>query len=94
MAREVRIMKASERQNREQLADFLVGLADQIRAGEVIFVQGSETVSTELPENVKVDIEIEDEHKRRGTKRELEIEISWYHGDDGPAEGHAPIQLG
>ncbi len=94
MAPETRIMKASERQSRDQLADFLAGLAEQVRAGEITFVQGSESTTTELPENMKVDIELADEHKRRGTKRELEIEISWYHGEDGPAEHRAPLELG
>ncbi|MFC0581409.1 amphi-Trp domain-containing protein [Micrococcoides hystricis] len=76
MAREDVLLKAKERYSREQLADFLTGLAEQIRSGELTFVQGADTTEVVVPENVRVDIELVDELKRRGTKRELEVEIS------------------
>lgn len=85
------MVKSSERMNREALAGLLEGIAARVREGEVTLTSGAETTTLALPEQVKVDVEATSEEKRRGTKLELEIEISWYPG--APAGGGG-LQLG
>lgn len=58
---------------REEAAKKLHELADAIaRHNEVSFVQNNMTVRVDIPERVKMKIEIE-----RGEESELEIELSW-----------------
>ncbi|WP_106847805.1 amphi-Trp domain-containing protein [Blastococcus sp. Marseille-P5729] len=58
---------------REEAAQKLRELADAIaRHNEVSFVQNNKTVRVDIPERVKMKVEIE-----RGEESELEIELSW-----------------
>lgn len=58
---------------REEAAQKLRELADAIaRHNEVSFVQNNKTVRVDIPERVKMKVEIE-----RGEDSELEIELSW-----------------
>lgn len=91
--RKKNLLKAKERHTRENLADFLTGLAEQIRTGELKLVQANTETIVTVPENLRVDIELTEELKRRGTKRELEIEMWWYEGEDGEPAG-GPLTLG
>lgn len=89
MGREIELFKSKERKGRQEVADFLRQLADKVAAGNLVLKQGQEEVSLELPENVILEVEVEDEQKRkRGVQHKLEIELKWYDNDDqsGPLE--------
>lgn len=83
MARSRQLLKSKDTYTGEAVADLLATLAEKIRAGTVTFDQAGNAVEVPFPEPVRVDIEITDEPKRRGTKRELEIEMWWVEGADG-----------
>lgn len=91
MAPSTRLVKSSESMSREELAGLLEGLAGRIRNGTVTLKSGADEVQLELPERVKVDVEVTEAVRRRGTKMELEIEIEWYPGQDS---GRGGIELG
>ncbi len=89
MGREIELFKSKERKGRQEVADFLRHLADKVSSGNLVLKQGQEEVTVQLPETVYLEVEVEDEHKRKkGVQHKLEIELKWYDNDDagGPLE--------
>lgn len=87
MAKEVRLFKSKERKTREEVVTFLHELADKIATGAVTLSQGTEDLQLELPENLTLEVQVENEEKKRkGTEHSLEIELKWYDNDQS-AEG-------
>ncbi len=91
MSRETRLFKSEEPKSRADVAAFLVQLAGKLGEGQVTLRQGSEELVLSIPENVVLEVQVEDETKRRGTQHSLEIEIKWYDNGGGP---NAPLELG
>jgi amphi-Trp domain-containing protein len=76
---------------RANVVAFLQQLADKIGEGQVILRQGQQEIRLDLPHNLVLEIQVEDEDKKRkGIQHSLEIEIKWF--DDNGASG--PLQLG
>ncbi len=89
MAKEIRLFKSKERKTRSMVSAFLRQIADKIETGQVVLRQGSEELTLEIPENLILELQVEDEDKRRkGVEHSLEIEIKWYDNDTvaGPVE--------
>ncbi len=92
MGREIRLFKSEERKNRSEVAAFLHQLADKIGDGRVILRQGKEELVLEMPYNLILEIQVEDEDKKRkGVQHSLEVEIKWF---DGDTAGGGPLELG
>lgn len=91
MGKEVRLFKSEERKNRADVSAFLRQLADKINEGQVILRQGSEELTLNLPHNLILEIQVEDEDKKRkGIQHSLEVEIKWFDDDSGGG----PLELG
>ena len=76
MSWEAKLFKSEERKNRSDVSAFLHQLADKIGAGQVSLRQGQENISVEMPQNVILEPQVEDEDKgRKGTQHSLQIEI-------------------
>ncbi|MFO8030741.1 MAG: amphi-Trp domain-containing protein [Cyclonatronaceae bacterium] len=89
MGREIELFKSKERKDRQETADFLHHLADKVASGNLVLKQGQNEVNIAIPENVQLEVEVEDEHKqKRGIRHKLEIELKWYDNDDG-----GPLEL-
>ena len=58
--------------NREQVADFLISLGEQMKKGDEVKVKTSEW---ELPFSFREPIELKIDYEGVGTEKELEIEI-------------------
>jgi amphi-Trp domain-containing protein len=89
MGRETRLFKSEERKNRADVASFFHQLADKISVGKVVLSQGTEELVLQLPENMLLEVQIEDEEKgAKGIQHSLEVEIKWFDNDDnsGPLE--------
>jgi amphi-Trp domain-containing protein len=66
-------------------------LADKVEAGQVILTAGQESITLDIPANLILEIQVEDEDKKsKGIQHSLEIELKWF--DDDTAA--APLQLG
>ena len=90
MGLETRLFKSEERKNRTEVTAFLHQLADKISAGRVVLSQGATELDLELPENLILEVQVEDEDKgMKGTQHSLEVEIKWYDSD----EGGGPLEL-
>jgi amphi-Trp domain-containing protein len=91
MGKEVRLFKSQERKSRDEVSAFLTELANKISAGQVVLRKGKEELKLEMPYNLVLEIQVEDEDKKqKGTQHSLELEIKWF--DDDSASG--PLELG
>lgn len=83
MGRETRIFKSEERKNRDEVSGFLHQLADRILDGKVVLSQGAEELTLQLPQNVILEVQVEDEEKgTKGIQHSLEVEIKWFDTDE------------
>ena len=91
MGKETRLFKSEQQITRPDAAEFLRRLADKIGEGQVELRQGQQEITLELPHNLVLEIQVEDEDKKtKGIQHSLEVEIKWF-DDDGFS---GPLQLG
>ena len=84
MGKETRLFKSEERKSRSDVSAFLHQLADKISEGRVVFRQGQEEITFQLPRSLILEVQVEDEDKKsKGTQHSLEVEIKWFDDDDG-----------
>jgi len=88
MGKELKLFKSEERKTRAEVADFLRLLADKLTDGVVSLKSGNEQINLNISPNVILEIQVEDEDKRKkGIQHSLEIEIKWFDSDDWAAPG-------
>ena len=91
MAKKKILVKSDVRMSLPDVATFMRELADKIESNQVTLQQAGDEVNITLPETVDFEIEFtEKQKKKKGTKKQLEIEIEWY--QDGSK--HQPVSLG
>ena len=91
MGKETRLFKSEEKRSRDEVSAFLRQLADKVGQGQVVLRQGQEEITLALPSNLILEIQVEDEDKKRkGIQHSLEVEIKWFDGD----EAGGPLELG
>ncbi len=84
MGKEIRLFKSEEKKSRTDVSAFMQQLADKIAQGQVLLRQGQEEITLELPGNLILDVQVEDEDKgSRGIQHSLEVEIKWFDDQDG-----------
>jgi amphi-Trp domain-containing protein len=57
-------------------------LADKLAENQVILRQGVEEIVVDVPDNVVLELKVEEEDKKGNVKRTLEVEIEWLDGDE------------
>ena len=83
MGRETRLFKSEERINRADVSNFFHQLADKILNGKVVLSQGTEELTLQLPQNLILEVQVEDEEKgTKGIQHSLEVEIKWFDNDE------------
>jgi amphi-Trp domain-containing protein len=86
MGKETRLFKSEERKTRPEVSAFLHRLADKLAEGQVVLRQGQEEITLQLPHNLILEVQVEDEDKKaKGTQHSLEVEIKWFDDDAGGA---------
>lgn len=81
MASETVLFRSEERKRLGEAAEFLHQLADRLAAGEITLKQGADELTLSVPDNVVLELKVEEEAKRNGKKQSLEIEIEWNEGE-------------
>jgi len=81
MGRETILFSSEEKKDLQDVAEFLHQLADKLAENNVIFRRGTEELVVEIPNNVVLEIKVEEELKRDKTQQSLEIEIEWIVGE-------------
>jgi amphi-Trp domain-containing protein len=84
------LFKSEERKTRAEVSDFLAELSGKLSEGQVVLRRGGEELVIDLPGNLILEVQVEDEEKSRGVQHSLEVEIKWY--DEGVGAG--PLELG
>ena len=91
MGKETRLFKSEERKSRLDVSAFLHQLADKISSGQDVLSQGQEEITLQLPQNLILEVQVEDEDKKsKGIQHSLEVEIKWFDED----EQGGPLKLG
>lgn len=76
------LLKSEEKKSRFEVAKFLKDLAEKIESGTVKLIQGEETVVLEIPENLTLELKVQEKVKqKKSKKKQLEIELEWYMGE-------------
>ena len=84
MGRETRLFKSQDRKSRTDVSTFLHQLADKVAKGSITLSQGAEELSLQIPEDMVLEVQVEDEEKGiKGIQHSLEIEIKWFDTDQG-----------
>lgn len=82
MGRETRLFKSEERKNRADISEFLRQLADKVSNGKVVLSQGAEELVLQLPQDLILEVQVEDEEKdTKGIQHSLEVQIKWFDGE-------------
>ncbi|MHA2175885.1 MAG: amphi-Trp domain-containing protein [Candidatus Hodarchaeales archaeon] len=75
------IMKSEDKRSRSEVVGFLKEIATKIDTGVVKLVQGDASVELEIPENLTLELKVEEKIKQnKPVKMQLEIELEWYVG--------------
>ncbi|MHA1993970.1 MAG: amphi-Trp domain-containing protein [Candidatus Hodarchaeales archaeon] len=75
------ILKSEEKKTRSEIVTFLREIAQKIDSGVVKLVQGDTNVELAIPENVTLEIKVEEKIKEgKPKKMQLEIELEWFVG--------------
>ena len=75
------VFESQDTVSRDELAELFETLAQRIRSGSVTLA--AQQVDVQLPDALKLKLQVEDSVKRSDTRRELELEMGWDVHDDG-----------
>ena len=81
MGRETVLFKSEEKKASSDIANTLRQIADKIDEGTMILKQGAEEITLEFPENMILELKIEEEQGKR-LKKSFEIELQWVVGEE------------
>ena len=81
MGKETVLFKSEEKKASIDVANTLRQIADKIDDGTMILKQGSEEITLEFPNNMVLELKIEEEQGKR-LKKSLEIELEWIIGEE------------
>ena len=90
MGKETRLFKSEEPKTLGEVSTFLRELADKLDGGKVVLRRGAEELILELPQDLVLEIQVEDEPKKGSIQHSLEVEIKWY--DEPRSSGR--VELG
>ena len=82
MGKEIVLFKSEERKDLASVVAFLHQLADKLAKNQVVLRQGSAEIVVDIPDNVILELKVEEEDKKGKVKRTLEVEIEWIEGDE------------
>lgn len=83
MGEEVVLFSSEEHTDTERVAAFLRELADKLVEGTVVLSGGSSgDVTLAVPQNVVLEVEVEEEREDDTVEYSLEVEIEWTEGGD------------
>ncbi len=83
MGRETVLFSSEEHTDRARVCAFLRELADRIESNSVVLKQGDAATEVDIPDDLVLEIKLEEEEKRSGVKHSLEVELEWQPGGSG-----------
>ena len=82
MGKEIMLFESEERKDLASVVAFLHQLADKLAENQVILQHGSTEIVVDIPDNVILELKVEEEDKKGKLKRTFEVEIEWIEGDE------------
>ena len=83
MGRETVLFKSEEKKSAADIANTLRQIAEKIEDGTMILRQGSEEIALAFPQNMVLELKVEEEQGKR-LKKSFEIELEWVIGEEQP----------
>lgn len=83
MGEEVVLFESEERKQLSEVAEYLHQLADRLAQHEVTLGQGEDGLTLNIPDQVVLEIKVEEEEEDDGIEQSLEIEIEWMKSETG-----------
>ncbi len=83
MGKEIVLFSSEERTDKTRVSAFLRELADRIDQNSVVLKKGEEEHSVDLPDDLVLEVKLEEEAKGQGVKYSLEVELEWTPGGSG-----------
>ena len=80
MGREIVLFKSEEKKTGSEISEILRRIADKIDSGSLTLKQGSEEVVVAFPDQMVLELKVEEEQGRK-LKKSFEIELEWIPGD-------------
>ena len=84
MGKETILFNSEEKKDLKNVAAFLHLLAEKLAENRVILRQGTQEIVVDIPNNVVLEIKVEEELKKKKTQQSLKIEIEWNVGEENP----------
>jgi len=75
------LLESETKKTASEVASFLRKLSNMIEKRIITLKHGEKVLTLALPENITLEIEVEEEGKGDKVKRSLEIELEWYEGE-------------
>lgn len=85
MGREKVLFQSEEPKDIQSVSQFLHQLANKLAEKQVVLRQGAEELIITVPNNVVLELKVEEEDKKGKLQRSLEVEIEWTEGDNTDA---------
>ena len=85
MGREKVLFQSEEPKDIQSVSQFLHQLANKLAEKQVVLRQGAEELIITVPNNVVLELKVEEEDKKGKLQRSLEVEIEWIEGDNTDA---------
>ena len=86
MGIETILFKSEEKKKRSDIADVLRTLADKVDHGRLTLQQDQTKTLVEFPDQMVLELKVEEEQGRRKLKKSLEIELEWTVGESGSSD--------
>lgn len=87
MGRETILFNSEEKKSAAEAAAMLRIIADKVESGTMSLASGTSEIDLVIPENVTLEIKVEEEEGRNSLKRSLEVEIEWREGESLAPDG-------
>ena len=81
MARKNILLKSKARRERENVAAFLQELGEKLTHNAVVLQQGQQEIALDVPDTVRMKLNVKEKVKKRKTKHQLKITLTWTEGD-------------
>ena len=74
------LFQSQELNSPGELAKFLRQLADGLDKQKITLKQGEQEITFDLPNQLKLEVDVDEKKKKGGRKLSLEVELDWLEG--------------
>lgn len=72
------LYRLEQKKTRQEIADFLKKVAGEVEAGKLTLSEGSMKTELDLPQELTLDIDVDQDMEKEGLETSVEFELKWY----------------